>query len=639
MLSVTPFGLSGPYREFLATNLIVHALSGEMHQAGTDQLPPLKKGGNLADYHAGMHGFVGTLGALFVRHRSGRGQHVDVSHLTSLTSILGATLNGWLYDRRVSRRGDADPWSLGTAAQRGADGTRWGPSGLWQAQDGHVLAYGRKSADWEGLLRDMGGDLANSRFATTEGRDENVDELTGSFREWISNHTKQETFHLAQHNGHPYGYAAVASDLLHSPQLEARGFFVEIAHPKAGTLRYPGAPFIMGRTPFEFERAPKLGEHNSDVPQPRDEPPKNAAQAVPEPLSGKPLTGIKRGLTLDLQSDEGALNIRQLISRCDVVVENFSVGVMTRLGIDYDQCRAIRPDIVFLSMPAFGRTGPESGFVGMGATQEAMSGLLSITGHPGTLSNPTGVKYGDPNAGVLGAVAVLAALRHRQMTGEGQLIDLSQREANICTLPEIIFDYTMNDRTMQGHGNKHPDRAPRGCYRCLGEDLWIAIDVETDRQFEALCQTISRPDLAADPRFTDATGRKQHEDEIDAIIEDWTSMRESYQAMHALQQVGVPAGAVLTNQQVVEDPHFDAQEFFLKVDDPDAGTDVHAAPPWRFSETRLDVRRAPTLGQHNDYVLGEILGLTENEIEALQENKVIGTEPLRTVSRRMRHLG
>ena len=422
-----------------------------------------------------------------------------------------------------------------------------------------------------------------------------------------------------------------------------------------------------------------LGEHNSDVPQPRDEPPKNAAQAVPEPLSGKPLTGIrvldfthvwagpyctriladlgaevikvesitrgdggrgkgigrfyaynrnKRGLTLDLQSDEGALNIRQLISRCDVVVENFSVGVMTRLGIDYDQCRAIRPDIVFLSMPAFGRTGPESGFVGIGATQEAMSGLLSITGHPGTLPNPTGVKYGDPNAGVLGAVAVLAALRHRQMTGEGQLIDLSQREANICTLPEIIFDYTMNDRTMQGHGNKHPDRAPRGCYRCLGEDQWIAIDVETDRQFEALCQTISRPDLAADPRFTDATGRKQHEDEIDAIIEDWTSMRESYQAMHALQQVGVPSGAVLTNQQVVEDPHFDAQEFFLKVDDPDAGTDVHAAPPWRFSETRLDVRRAPTLGQHNDYVLGEILGLTENEIEALQENKVIGTEPL-----------
>ena len=171
MVSITPFGLSGPYRDFAATNLVVHALSGELGLAGSRHLPPLKKGGNLADYHAGLHGFIGAVAALLARDRVG-GQHVEVSHLESLTSILGATMNGWLYGENVSRRGDADPWSLGTAARRGEDGPYWEPSGVWQAKDGYVLAYGRSSADWTGAIREMSGELpelASNRFTTEEG--------------------------------------------------------------------------------------------------------------------------------------------------------------------------------------------------------------------------------------------------------------------------------------------------------------------------------------------------------------------------------------------------------------------------------------------------------------------------------------
>ena len=167
VVSITPFGLSGPYRDFAATNLVVHALSGELGLAGSSHLPPLKKGGSLADYHAGCHGFIGAVAALLARDRLG-GQHVDVSHLESLTSILGATMNGWLYDGKVSRRGDGDPWSLGTAARRGEEGTHWEPSGVWKARDGYVLAYGRPSADWTGAIREMSEDLpdlASPRFA------------------------------------------------------------------------------------------------------------------------------------------------------------------------------------------------------------------------------------------------------------------------------------------------------------------------------------------------------------------------------------------------------------------------------------------------------------------------------------------
>ena len=137
-------------------------------------------------------------------------------------------------------------------------------------------------------------------------------------------------------------------------------------------------------------------------------------------------------------------------------------GVTKRLGVDYADCRAITPSIVYIALPAFGRTGPESGFVGMGATQEAMSGLLGISSYPGAVPSPTGVKYGDPNGGLLGAVAVLAALHHRAATGEGQLIDLSQREANIFTLPEPVLDYVLNGRIAEAGDGKRPDRAPDG---------------------------------------------------------------------------------------------------------------------------------------------------------------------------------
>ena len=269
VVSITPFGLSGPYRDFAATNLVVHALSGELGLAGSRHLPPLKKGGNLADYHAGCHGFIGAVAALLARDRLG-GQHVEVSHLESLTSILGATMNGWLYNENVSRRGDADPWSLGTAARRGEDGPYWEPSGVWQAKDGYVLAYGRSSADWTGAIREMSEEmpeLASDRFATDDGRGEHAEELTRLFGKWVSGHTKEEVYRLAQRYGHAYGYVATARDLLESPQLRHRRFFVEMEHPVAGSVTMPGAPFQMSRTPLVTRRAPLLGEHN-DSPLP-----------------------------------------------------------------------------------------------------------------------------------------------------------------------------------------------------------------------------------------------------------------------------------------------------------------------------------------------------------------------------------
>ena len=446
VVSITPFGLSGPYRDFAATNLIVHALSGELGLAGSSHLPPLKKGGSLADYHAGCHGFIGAVAALLARDRLG-GQHVDVSHLESLTSILGATMNGWLYDGKVSRRGEGDPWSLGTAARRGEEGTHWEPSGVWKARDGYVLAYGRPSADWEGAIREMSEDLpglASPRFTTEEGRNEHAEELTRLFGRWVSEHTREEVYRLAQRYGHAYGYVATARDLLESPQLRHRRFFVRVRHPVAGSVTMPGAPFRMSRTPFVSRPAPLLGEHDGLSLPPRGE---RIGRSDGREEGRLPLEGLrvvdfthiwagpyctriladlgaevikvepprrgdggrgkgvgryhaysrnKLAIAIDLRTGEGQRHIRKLISMSDVVAENFSVGVTGRLGVDYEDCRAIAPGIVYVSLPAFGRTGPESGFVGMGATQEAMSGLLGISTYPGAAPNPYGGEVRRP---------------------------------------------------------------------------------------------------------------------------------------------------------------------------------------------------------------------------------------------------
>ena len=668
VVSITPFGLSGPYRDFAATNLVVHALSGELGLAGSRHLPPLKKGGNLAEYHAGCHGFIGAVAALLARDRLG-GQHVDVSHLESLTSILGATMNGWLYDEKVSQRGDADPWGLGTAARRGEDGTHWEPSGVWKARDGYVLAYGRPSADWTGAIREMSEDLpdlASPRFTTEEGRGEHAEELTRLFARWVSEHTKEEVYRLAQRYGHAYGYVATARDLLESPQLRHRRFFVRVRHPVAGSVTMPGAPFRMSRTPFVSRRAPLLGEHDGSSLPPRAE---RTVRSAGDGEGRLPLEGLrvvdfthiwagpyctriladlgaevikvesprrgdggrgkgvgryhaysrnKLALAIDLRTDDGQRHIRTLISMSDVVAENFSVGVTRRLGVDYEHCRALAPSIVYVSLPAFGRTGPESGFVGMGATQEAMSGLLGISRYPGAVPSPTGVKYGDPNGGLLGAVAVLAAIHHRATTGEGQLIDLSQREANIFTLPEPVLDYVMNGRNAEGAG-KRPDRAPAGCYPCKDGE-WAAIDVETDRQLRALCAVVGLPGLADDRRFATPAERKRNEGELDGILGSWTRERSAESVMRLLQDAGVPAGAVFTNKQVAENEHFRARGFFQR----DAEGRTHLAAPWRFSRVALGVRRfAPELGQDNLHVLRDILGVPEADIRAMERKGVI----------------
>ena len=256
VVSITHFGQYGPYRDFEASDIVVHALSGELYLAGRPEREPLKKGGNLSEYHGGLNGHLSVMAALFARQTSGRGQHIDVSLLEGATAVIGMAVKGWVYMGQVD-------------ARRGAEGHPW-PNGIWPVRDGYILAYSRPAVDWWTMFVNMMDEVGvtgfdDPTFKTARGRAESVEVLDGLFQSWLSGCEKEEVYHHAQKHGLPFGYVATAPDMLVSPQMKARDFFVSIDHPNTGQLPYPGAPYVLSQTPFEFSRAPLLGEHNDET--------------------------------------------------------------------------------------------------------------------------------------------------------------------------------------------------------------------------------------------------------------------------------------------------------------------------------------------------------------------------------------
>jgi crotonobetainyl-CoA:carnitine CoA-transferase CaiB-like acyl-CoA transferase len=223
----------------------------------------------------------------------------------------------------------------------------------------------------------------------------------------------------------------------------------------------------------------------------------------------------------------------------------------------------------------------------------------------------------------------MAALRRRRQTGKGTFVDLSQREATVSLLGEAVVDASRTGRVAAPIGNAHPLMAPHGVYPCQGDDTWLALEVHSDDQWRALCRAIGRPELAEDSRFATLPGRWRNRLALDEMLSAWTRARDHYQAMHLLQAHGVPAGAVLTPGEVISDPHLEARGFWDTVHHPEAGTYRQVTTPWRLSKhPRRATAPAPALGEHNGYVLGELLGLSAQEITALEAQGIIGTRPM-----------
>ena len=333
----------------------------------------------------------------------------------------------------------------------------------------------------------------------------------------------------------------------------------------------------------------------------------------------------KRSLTLDIRSPEGAEIVKRLVKVSDVVVENFAAGVMPRMGLGYEALRAIKSDIIMLSISGYGQAGPYSSYIAYGPPAGALSGFFATTGYEGLPPSEIGISYADPNAGVWGANLVLAALLHREATGEGQYVDLSQWEAALMMMGEGLMDHALNGRTPERIGDHDAQMAPHNTYKALGDqEKWVGISVGSDDEWRALCEVMGQAGLAGDPRFRTTALRKENEAALDEIITTWTSTRDRWETARALQKAGVAAYPPLSNKDLAENEHLRERGFFVALEHPEAGKRIHAGVPWTMSRTPTKVRSpAPVRGADTDSILSELLGYSPAEIERFRAAGVL----------------
>jgi crotonobetainyl-CoA:carnitine CoA-transferase CaiB-like acyl-CoA transferase len=325
----------------------------------------------------------------------------------------------------------------------------------------------------------------------------------------------------------------------------------------------------------------------------------------------------KKSFLLNLRTPQGIEILKRLVKVSDVITENWTAGTMERLGIGYQVLKETNDKIILLRLPAFGQTGPLRNHISFGPIVEALGGFASLIGYSEDELVAPSVAIYDFTGGLFACYLVLAALEYRSKTGKGQCIDMSQYEVGVSVAGHLILDYIMNNRLPKPIGNRHPYACPHGCYRCKGEDKWCVITIFEEAEWVSLCNLIGDQKLTESPKYTTFADRKRNEDELDKLIEKWTVNFEAEDVMHLCQQAGIAAGVVQNlDDQINRDPHMKERQFYHKMVAPLWGEFLYEGIPYKFSVTPGSIRTpAPFIGEHNDYVLREILKMSVKEIE------------------------
>ena len=675
MCAVTPFGLTGPYKDYTAYELTVAHAGGWawLSPGGSDRpdLPPLRAAGQQADFQGGLAAATACLAAYFRALQTGRGEHIDLSVQSYVASFLEHnfvfyTYLGW-NTSRLGRRLQ-DPWKI------------------FACKDGPIFLAVAEEDQWQRLQELMGNPdwSRQDLFRNAARRARNKEALLHHLNAWFRDWKVADLFRAGQEKRICFAPVFDMAQLAEQEQLRARNFFVEVSHPKAGRLTHLGPPYQLGQPWWKIRRpAPLLGEHNAEQLQAAaPAPPVGTATPPALPLAGvrvadfswvwagpfctahlahlgaevikiesrarldltrrlpasprgiKPSANTsavfnqwaqaKKSLRLDFTTPEGRRIARELIQHSDVVVDNFATGVMDKLGFGYDALKQLKPDLIVASISGYGHTGPQKNYMAYGPAIAPLTGLSSLTGYPDGPPAEVGLSYGDPNAGINAAVAICAALVARQRTGGGQYIDVSLWEAVAALLPEGWMAYAMNGQQPARQGNRDPWLAPHNCFRCAGEDEWVSIACGTDQEWQALCRAMDRPELLRDARFRTAADRKAHEDALEERLTAWTSQRDKWDITERLQAAGVAAFPSMNSHDLDHDPHLTERGFFVRLPHPEVGRQTHTGLPWRLSNAPNGVRApAPLLGQHTDEIMRDILGYSDAAIARLRQDRIL----------------
>ncbi len=323
----------------------------------------------------------------------------------------------------------------------------------------------------------------------------------------------------------------------------------------------------------------------------------------------------KLSVQIDMKTERGIELLLELIGKSDIVVENLRPGAVARLGLGYERVKAANPRIIFVSMGMYGSEGPLSYQTGYAPCFAALGGLSALVGYEGEAPSGMNVRYADSTFGTMAAYAALIALFHRRRTGIGQYVDVSAVEAMSSMIGDSIVDFALNGVVQGCRGSRHPEMAPHGTWPCAGGE-WISIAVASDEQWTALAGQLG---LEADESLRTLAGRKAREQELDGVLERWTAERDAAQLAAELQALGIPAAKSASSLDLVADPHLWQRGFYFEVEDGAGRSKTTVGPGWKMSRAAEVSDGAPRLGEHNGYVLGELLGLSEEQQQELRE--------------------
>jgi len=326
----------------------------------------------------------------------------------------------------------------------------------------------------------------------------------------------------------------------------------------------------------------------------------------------------KYGVTLNLKHPRGLEVAKRIVAWADIVCEGYTPGTMKGWGLDYEALKKVKPDIIMASTCNQGQTGPYASHPGFGTQLVGYSGLAAVTGWPDGDPVIPDTPYTDALTPPFGAAVLIAALNYRLRTGKGAYLDLSQHEVAVYSLAPLVLDYTVNGRVQQREGNRSPHAAPHGIYPCRGDDRWCAIAVSTDEEWQSFTRVIGEPSWTRESKFATLKGRKQHEDELDELVGEWTRQFDAGDVMSIMQMSGIAAGVVQTCEEVYNDPQLQHRQHLWALEHPEIGRQHYELPAFRLSKTPAELRiPGPCLGQHNEFVYTEILGMPDKEFVEL----------------------
>ena len=656
-LSLTPFGLSGPYADWHSSPLVSLALGGYLYLSGEEDREPLMLPGYQAQRLTAMKGYAGLMLALRAREMTGRGQPVELSEMEALAALHQFTFVSHQYDGIIRKR----------AGVRLATGRRTGgyPITTLPCKDGYITFSASAPHQWDYVCAMIGREdlLIDPRFSAFQSLKDAADEIDEILLEWVADKTRQEIVELAAGvYSVPASPVFDLSETVQDSQYIERGLFAKFDHPQDGGTTFPLVPFHMSVTQPRFSPAPSLGEHsglmvaarNKSRKSQMDEGAASQKQAEEGLLNGIRVIDLTRvwagplvariladfgahvvkvsdprtptdrtrgvdnkhnrnkdSLALRLDLPKGRDAFLELAAVSDIVIESFRPHVMNNFKLDYESLRRVRPDIIMCSISGYGSQGAVAEFPAYGTSVESITGVPSLMGYEGEMPMTSGIAYPDPVTGMNAAAAIMTALRHRTSTGQGQFIDLALAEGPVCQIGEYVGAYAHNGTQPARSGNSHYKHAPHGVYPCLGDDRWLAIAVTCEEQWHALCRVMGALRLLYDGRFRDELVRKTNEAALNDIISSWTEQRDAIETMHALQGAGVPAGAVHRSIDMLNDPHLRERDFFVTLDEKDVGRKTY---PGQAIITdglpKQNWRASVPLGEHNEFVLCDLLGLT-----------------------------